>query len=237
MPGPDDPIRILLVDDQPLFRKAIATLIDDQPDFSVVGEAENGLDGVEQARALQPDLVVLDVDMPVMNGVEAVKLIREQVPATRVVMLTVSEDEDDLFDAIRYGAHGYLLKDLRPEQLYDMLRSVMRNETPLSPAIAGRVLTALRGWGASGGASAGPIRSAGNATPEGPALTRREIEILQLVAEGLSNKEIGSRLSITEGTVKNHVHNALEKLHLENRIQAAAYVVRQGMGRRPEPTA
>jgi two-component system nitrate/nitrite response regulator NarL len=237
VPGPDDPIRILLVDDQPLFRKAIATLIDDQPDFSVVGEAENGLDGVEQARALQPDLVVMDVDMPVMNGVEAVKLIREQVPATKVVMLTVSEEEDDLFDAIRYGAHGYLLKDLRPEQLYDMLRSVMRNETPLSPAIAGRVLTALRGWGTSGGASAGPIRSAGSAAPEGPALTRREIEILQLVSEGLSNKEIGARLSITEGTVKNHVHNALEKLHLENRIQAAAYVVRQGMGRRPEPTA
>ncbi len=235
MPGPDDPIRILLVDDQPLFRKAIATLIDEQPDFTVVGEAENGLDGVEQARALQPDLVVLDVDMPVMNGVEAVRLIREQVPATKVVMLTVSEDEDDLFDAIRYGAHGYLLKDLRPEQLYDMLRSVMRNETPLSPAIAGRVLTALRGWGQSGGT--GPIRSAPSATPEGPALTRREIEILQLVADGLSNKEIGVRLSITEGTVKNHVHNALEKLHLENRIQAAAYVVRQGMGRRPEPSA
>ena len=237
MPGPDDPIRILLVDDQPLFRKAIATLIDDQPDFSVIGEAENGLDGVEQARALQPDLVVMDVDMPVMNGVEAVRLIREQLPVTKVVMLTVSEDEDDLFDAIRYGAHGYLLKDLRPEQLYDMLRSVMRNETPLSPAIAGRLLTALRGWGASGGTSAGPIRSAGSATPEGPALTRREIEILQLVADGLSNKEIGARLSITEGTVKNHVHNSLEKLHLENRIQAAAYVVRQGMGRKPEPSA
>lgn len=235
MPGPDHPIRILLVDDQPLFRKAIASLIDGQPDFAVVGEAENGLDGVEQTRALQPDLVVMDVDMPVMNGVEAVRLIREQVPPTKVVMLTVSEDEDDLFEAIRFGAHGYLLKDLRPEQLYDMLRSVMRNETPLSPAIAGRVLAALRGWGASGGAAPGPIRSPGSATPDGPALTRREIEILQLVADGLSNKEIGCRLSITEGTVKNHVHNALEKLHLENRIQAAAYVVRQGMGRRPEP--
>jgi two-component system nitrate/nitrite response regulator NarL len=228
------PIRILLVDDQPLFRKALATLIDGQPDLSVIGEAENGLQAVEQARALQPDLVVMDVDMPVMNGVEAVRLIREQVPAAKVVMLTVSENEDDLFDAVRYGAHGYLLKDLRPEQLYDMLRSVMRNETPLSPAIAGRVLTALRGWSSSGGTSTGPIRSAPSATPEGPGLTRREIEILQLVADGLSNKEIGSRLSITEGTVKNHVHNSLEKLHLENRIQAAAYVVRQGMGHRPE---
>jgi len=228
-------IRILLVDDQPLFRKALAMLIDGQPDMTIVGEAENGLQAVEQARALQPDLVVLDVDMPVMNGVEAVRLIREQVPVAKVVMLTVSEDEDDLFDAVRYGAHGYLLKDLRPEQLYDMLRSVMRNETPLSPAIAGRVLAALRGWGTSGGMG-GRIRSAPSTQPEGPALTRREIEILQLVADGLSNKEIGSRLSITEGTVKNHVHNALEKLHLENRIQAAAYVVRQGMGHRPDPS-
>jgi DNA-binding NarL/FixJ family response regulator len=228
-------IRILLVDDQPLFRRALATLIDGQPDLSVIGEAENGLQAVEQARALQPDLVVLDVDMPVMNGVEAVRLIREQVPAAKVVMLTVSESEDDLFDAVRYGAHGYLLKDLRPEQLYDMLRSVMRNETPLSPAIAGRVLAALRDWGASGGMSS-TIRSAPSSQPQGPALTRREIEILQLVSEGLSNKEIGSRLNITEGTVKNHVHNSLEKLHLENRIQAAAYVVRQGMGRRPDPS-
>ena len=227
------PIRILLVDDQPLFRRAIASLIDGQPDLSVIGEAENGLQAVELARSLQPDLVVLDVDMPVMNGVEAVRLIREQVPAAKVVMLTVSENEDDLFDAVRYGAHGYLLKDLRPEQLYDMLRSVMRNETPLSPAIAGRVLAALRGWGNSGGMSSS-IRSAPSAQPEGPQLTRREIEILQLVADGLSNKEIGSRLNITEGTVKNHVHNALEKLHLDNRIQAASYIVRQGLGHAPD---
>ena len=131
------PIRILLVDDQPLFRRAIATLIGEQPDMIVVGEAENGLDGVEQAHALAPDLVVMDVEMPVMNGVEAVRLIRDQLPRIKVVMLTVSESEDYLFDAIRYGAHGYLLKDLRPEQLYDMIRSVMRDETPLSPAIAG----------------------------------------------------------------------------------------------------
>jgi DNA-binding NarL/FixJ family response regulator len=222
----DRPIRVLLVDDQPLFRSAIAALIGAQPDMVVVGEAENGLDGVEQARALEPDLVVMDVEMPVMDGVQAVGLIREQTPGAKVIMLTVSDSEDFLFDAIRNGAHGYLLKDLRPEQLYEMLRSVMRNETPLSPAIAGRLLNQFRGRET--------IRSTVPEEPHGPALTRREIEVLQLVADGLSNKEIGTALSITEGTVKNHVHSALEKLHLENRIQAATYVVRQGLGHRPD---
>ena len=142
-----EPIRILLVDDQPLFRRAIATLIGEQPDMVVVGEAENGLEAVEKAHALTPDLVVMDVEMPVMNGVEAVRLIHDQLPRIKVIMLTVSDSEDFLFDAIRNGAHGYLLKDLRPEQLYDLLRAVMRNETPLSPVIAGRLLREFRGQG------------------------------------------------------------------------------------------
>lgn len=220
------PIRILLVDDQPLFRRAIATLIGEQPDMVVVGEAENGLDAVEQTHVLTPDLVVMDVEMPVMNGVEAVRLIKDQRPRTKVIMLTVSDSEDFLFEALRNGADGYLLKDLRPDQLYDMLRSVMRDETPLSPVIAGRLLAEFR--------DRPSVRSAPAPEPAGPALTRREMEILQLVSEGLSNKEIGTSLSITEGTVKNHVHNSLEKLQMENRVQAAAYVVRQGLGRRPE---
>jgi DNA-binding NarL/FixJ family response regulator len=220
-----DPIRILLVDDQPLFRGAIAALIAGQDDLVVVGEAENGLEAVERAHALVPDLVVMDVEMPVMDGVEATRLIREQLPAIKIVMLTVSESDDHVFDAIRFGANGYLLKDLRPEQLYDLIRSVMRNETPLSPAIAGRLLEEIQNGATKRGASSAPS--------QGPSVTRRELEILQLVAEGLSNKEIGKMLSITEGTVKNHVHNSLEKLHMENRIQAAAYIVRQGLGRRP----
>jgi DNA-binding NarL/FixJ family response regulator len=223
----DPQIRILLVDDQPLFRRAIATLIGEQPDMVVVGEAENGLDAVEQCRALDPDLVVMDVEMPVMNGVQAVGLIHDQLPRTKVLMLTVSDSEDFLFDALRNGADGYLLKDLRPEQLYDMIRSVMRDETPLSPVMASRLLHEFR--------DNDHVRTPVSDVPDGPALTRREIEILQLVADGLSNKEIGTELSITEGTVKNHVHNALEKLHLENRIQAAAYMVRSGMGHRPDP--
>ena len=217
------PIRILLVDDQPLFRGAIAALLANQPDMEVVGEAENGLVGVERARALRPDLVILDVDMPVMNGVEAVRLIREQVMDVKVIMLTVSDVEDHVLDALRNGAHGYLLKDLRPEQLNDMIRSVMRNETPISPAVAGRLLREIREGGVR------PV-SAPTAEEARATVTPRELEILRLVAEGLSNKEVAKRLVITEGTVKNHVHNALEKLHLENRIQAAAYVIRQGLG-------
>jgi two-component system, NarL family, nitrate/nitrite response regulator NarL len=140
----------------------------------------------------------------------------------KVIMLTVSDYEDHVLDALRNGAHGYLLKDLRPEQLHDMIRSVMRNETPISPAVAGRLLREIREGG---------VRKVSTpAEEEARSVTPRELEILRLVAEGLSNKEVAKRLVITEGTVKNHVHNALEKLHLENRIQAAAYVIRQGLG-------
>jgi DNA-binding NarL/FixJ family response regulator len=226
-----EPIRVLLADDQPLFRGAIAALLRAEAEFDVVGEAHDGLDAVELAHQLQPDLIVMDVEMPKMGGVEATRLIREQLPAVKVVMLTVSEADDNLFDAIRFGAHGYLLKDLRPEQLGEMLRSVMRNESPLSPAIAGRLLGEFRAHGMR------PKTVAPEPADVSASVTRRELEILQLVADGLSNKEIGKKLFITEGTVKNHVHNALEKLHVENRVQAAAYIVRQGWGHRPSDTA
>ena len=181
--------------------------------------------------------------MPVMNGIEAVRILRDRLPAIKIVVLTVSESEDYLFEAIRFGAHGYLLKDLRPEQLYELLRAVMRNETPLSPAIAGRLLDEIRRLrvgdapstapGATRAVEAPAVAAQREASAAG-ILTRRELETLRLVSEGLSNKEIGTRLSITEGTVKNHVHNALEKLQLENRIQATAFIVRQGLGHRPE---
>src|SRR3990172_1807159 len=126
MSAPASQVRILLVDDQALFRRALATLIGDQPDFQIVGEAENGLQAVEMAHALQPDLVCMDVEMPVMTGVEATRRIRDELPGIKVVILSVSEADDHVFDAIKFGAHGYLLKDLRPEQLYDLLRAVMR---------------------------------------------------------------------------------------------------------------
>jgi DNA-binding NarL/FixJ family response regulator len=221
-----EPTRILLVDDQPLFRGALASLLAEQDDMVVVGEAENGLDAVEQAHALAPDLVVMDVEMPVMGGVEATGLIREQLPSVKVVMLTVSDADEHLLEAVRLGAHGYLLKDLRPTELYAMLRSVMRNGSPLSPSVAGRLMAEVRDG--SSGRRAGP-------RVEALPVSRRELEILRLVADGLSNKEIGKKLCITEGTVKNHVHNALEKLHVDNRVQAAAYITRQGLGHRTPP--
>ncbi len=223
---PTDPIRILLVDDKALFRTAIGDLIGAQDGLEVVGEAENGLEAVEKARALKPDVVIMDIEMPVMNGVQATRLIREQVPNARVLILTVSESDDHLLEAIRFGAQGYLLKNLRPAELYSMVRAAMRNESPLSPGIAKRLLGQIRDG------TTHLITPA--AQPETPALTRRELEVLQLVADGTSNKEIATSLFITEGTVKNHIHNALEKLQLENRTQAAAYIVRQGLGRRAE---
>ena len=187
------PIRVLLVEDQPLFRGAVAALLARQPDMEVVGEAENGLVGVEKAVALRPDLVIMDVEMPVMDGVEAVRLIRDRVPDARVIMLTVSEADEHVFEAMVNGAHGYLLKNLRPDQLFEMIASVMRGETPISPAVAGRLITHLQGGG--------PSRSIVTPADEEQPVTRRELEILRLVANGLSNKEIGRQLSITEGTV------------------------------------
>ena len=214
-------LRVLLVDDQPLFRRALATLIGAQFDMTVVGEGENGRDALEKVRALKPDLVLMDVNMPDSSGGDGVAAIRAAGFATPIIMLTVSEDDDDLFESIKAGANGYLLKNVRPEQLFEDMRGVMRGEAPIAPAVASKLLDALRTGGI-------PARGQATPAPQDTILTRRESEILQLVANGLSNKEIANELTITEGTVKNHVHNALEKLHLTNRVQAAAYAVRQG---------
>ncbi len=214
-------LRVLLVDDQPLFRRALATLISAQFDMTVVGEGENGRDALDKVRALRPDLVVMDVNMPGASGVDGVNAIRQAGISTPIVMLTVSEDDDDLFESIKAGANGYLLKNVRPEQLFEDLRGVMRGEAPIAPAVATKLLTALRTGGI-------PVRGQPSPAAQDSVLTRRESEILELVADGLSNKEIANQLTITEGTVKNHVHNALEKLHLTNRVQAAAYAVRRG---------
>jgi two-component system nitrate/nitrite response regulator NarL len=211
-------IRVLLVDDQILFRKGMRALLEEESDFEVVGEASDGRQAIDLARATMPDAILMDINMPVCNGVEATRVIKAERPEVKVVALTVSEEDDDVFEAIKAGAQGYLLKDLRPEELFEMLRGVMRGETPISPAVAGKLLNEFRKrpWHE-------PSEIAGWD------LTARELEVLQLVTEGLGNADIASRLYIVEGTVKNHLHNILEKLHLKNRVQAAAYAIREGL--------
>ena len=218
-------ISILVADDQALFREGLTSLIASQQDMRVVGEASDGTEAVEKAVELKPDLVLMDVRMPRMDGIEAAKRIKAQLPATRVVMLTISDLEQELFEAMRAGAVGYLLKNMKSRRLFDEIRGVMRDEVALSPYIAGRILkemTRQREYEAvTRGIELG--------------LTEREKEVLGHVVAGLSNKEIGGQLSITESTVKRHLHSILEKLHMDNRVQAAAYALRTGLVDGPRP--
>lgn len=211
-------MKVLLVDDQLLFRKGLRALLESEDDMEVVSEASNGQEAVDKVKAFRPDVVLMDIHMPVCDGIQATRLLKAEHPELKVVILTVSDEDDDLFEAIKAGAEGYLLKNLRPEELTQMLRSVMANEAPVSPAIASKLLGEFRRQ---------PRHD--EAQTEGPELTSREREVLQLVAEGMSNAEIGLRLCVVEGTVKNHLHNILEKLHLQNRVQAAAYAMRAGL--------
>ena len=212
------PIRLLLADDHTLFRKGLASLLEKQPGFEVIGEAENGAEVVRKAQADKPDLVLMDIHMPGINGLEATRQITNALPATRVVMLTISEEDKDVFEAIKCGAHGYLSKKVEPEKLRELLEGVFRGEAPLSGATAAKILKEF----------AAKISQNSEATPVDD-LTAREKEVLQLLATGLTNKEIGIRLDIAENTVKNHLKNILAKLHLQNRVQAATLAIQQGM--------
>lgn len=212
-------LRILLVDDHVLFRKGVAALLASQPDIQVVGEASDGLEAIEVARSTFPDVILMDIGMPKCNGLEATRCIKREMPHIQIVMLTVSDDDQHLFEAIKSGAQGYLLKDLEPNQLYKMIESISRGEAPLSGAIAAKILKEF----------SQPNQDSTQDLEIIDALTEREINILELVVEGMTNKEIASNLVISENTVKIHLRNILEKLHLQNRIQAAVYAVRQGL--------
>lgn len=214
-----DELHILLVDDHSLFRKGIAALLASQPDLQVVGEAADGLEAIERARELVPDVILMDLTMPKCNGLEATRVIKQELPHVDIIMLTVSDDDRDLFTAIKNGASGYLLKALEPQELYDMLAKLRYGEAPISGTLAAKILQEFR-----------QMKQNPNALPE-PAdeLTQREIEVLELVVRGATNSEIAQALCITENTAKIHLRNILEKLHLQNRIQAAVYAVRQGL--------
>jgi two-component system, NarL family, nitrate/nitrite response regulator NarL len=220
------PIRVLLVDDHALFRKGIASLLAAEPGFEVVGEAHDGQQAVEHARELMPDLIVMDLNMPRAGGSEATRRILEEFPYVKIVILTVSEDDKDLFEAVRCGAHGYLLKKIEPKALFDTLRGVMRGEASISRSMAAKLM---------GEFSRQNTRAASGAEQQ-PELSPREIGVLEFVAQGKSNKEIAAALDIAENTVKNHLKNILEKLHLENRVQAATYALRQGLLDNPPKT-
>lgn len=216
-------MRVLLVDDHALFRDGIASLLTAWG-IEVVGQASDGLEALEKARILHPDLILMDVKMPRCNGLDATRVIKGEMPQVKIVMLTVSDDEQDLYEAIKAGAQGYLLKNLRGEEFIEMLSAVSRDEAPISPIMASKILAEFA------------RQSTRSAPPTlRDELSEREREVLRLLAQGQTNKDIAARLYVSENTVRYHIKNILAKLHLRNRAQAAAYAVQQGLADSPTP--
>ncbi len=225
-------MRVLIADDHALFRDGLASLLGAWG-HDVVGQAADGEEAVDRARALRPDLVLMDVRMPRCTGLEATRRLAGEMPGTAIVILTASEDEDDLFEAIKAGARGYVLKDVEAPALRAMIEGVARGEAAISPITAARILTELARPsvpGAGGGGGGGRAGAAG-----GPdALTEREREVLELVVAGLRNKEIAATLGISENTAKYHLRNILDKLHAESRTEVAARAIREGLVRQDD---
>jgi two-component system NarL family response regulator len=213
----DEQIRVLIADDHALFRRGLELVLGGEPDIDIVGEAEDGISAVEQAAALEPDVVLMDVRMPGATGIEAARRLRSVHPGVKIVMLTVSEDEEDLFASIRAGANAYLLKEVSIEEVADAVRAVHRGNSLVSPSMASKLFSEFNVL------SRRVEDQHGNA----PRLTDRELEVLRLVAKGMSNREIATELVIAENTVKNHIRNILEKLQLRSRMEAAMYAVRE----------
>lgn len=221
-----EPIRILLVDDHHLFLMGIDSILREQGDFEVVSHASNGWQAVEKAKQLKPDIILMDINMPLCNGINATRIIREELPQISILMLTVNDTDEDLFEAIKAGAQGYLLKNLTPDELVQHIRGAYRGEVTLSGVMAGKIFKFFR-------ENKTLIRKAeANGEKDKTTkhfLTPREIEILQYVIRGLTNREIAGELCISENTVKNHLRNVMEKLHIQNRVQAAAYALNIGL--------
>jgi two-component system NarL family response regulator len=209
-------IRVLIADDHALFRKAIQGVLSDEDDIEVVGEASDGEEAVALAIEHVPDVVLLDVNMPKLGGIDAARAIKEQLPSTQVVMFTVSDEESDLFDAIKAGASGYLLKEVDPTEVAEAVRQINSGHSLLSPAVASKLVSEFASMAKKSDEKA--LR---------PRLTERELEVLTNASDGLTNRQIGRKLHISENTVKNHMRNILEKLHLHSRMEAVLYAVRE----------
>lgn len=214
------PIRILIVDDHALFRSGIKLALQRHDRFEVVGEAGDGLEGIKRAKQLKPDVVLLDLHMPGTSGLEALRVLAEEVPATQVVMLTVSEDAEDLLDTLRAGARGYLLKNIDTEFLIESIQRAARGESVMSPQIAHKLADSLRAL---------PKDNVVAAEVNPGKLSPREREIIVMLARGSSNKEIASMLNLSESTIKIHVQGILRKLNLAKRVQAAVYAMEHGL--------
>jgi DNA-binding NarL/FixJ family response regulator len=213
-----DPIRVLVVDDHALFRRGLEMVLAHEADIDIVGEASDGAEAVDKAAELLPDVVLMDVQMPKRGGIEACTAIKDVAPSAKIVMLTVSEDEADLYEAIKAGASGYLLKEISIEEVATGLRAVAGGQSLISPSMAAKLLSEF---------SIMMKRSNDRQQLPAPRLTDRELEVLKLVARGLNNRAIATQLFISENTVKNHVRNILDKLQLHSRMEAVVYAVRE----------
>src|SRR5918992_5557716 len=211
-------IRVLIVDDHALFRRGLQMVLEGESDIDVVGEASDGHEAVVRAEQTTPDVVLMDVRMPKRSGIEATRVIKDTLPTTKILMLTISDEESDLYEAVKAGASGYLLKEISIEEVAGAVRSVHQGQSLISPSMASKLLNEF----------ASMVRGRDERTSlPAPRLTERELEVLKLVARGKNNRDIGTELFISENTVKNHVRNILDKLHLHSRMEAVVYAVRE----------
>jgi DNA-binding NarL/FixJ family response regulator len=215
-----EPIRTMIVDDHALFRRGLEMVLEEEPDIELVGQAGDGAEAVERAAEALPDIVLMDIRMPRSSGIEATRAMKAAAPSTKIVILTISDEEADLFEAIRAGASGYLLKDIPLDEVADTVRAVHGGQSLINPSMAAKLLTEFAAMAKRDEEDRSEDLSA-------PRLTDREMEVLRLVARGMNNRDIAKDLFISENTVKNHVRNILEKLQIHSRMEAVMVAVRE----------
>jgi DNA-binding NarL/FixJ family response regulator len=221
--SPAEPIRTMIVDDHALFRRGLEMVLDEEKDIDLVGQASDGTEAVEKAAESLPDVVLMDIRMPRSSGIEACRAMKEAAPSAKIVILTISDEEEDLFEAIRAGASGYLLKDIPLDEVADTVRAVHGGQSLINPSMAGKLLTEF----AALAKRDDDDTDRGPQDVPAPRLTEREMQVLKLVARGMNNRDIAKELFISENTVKNHVRNILEKLQIHSRMEAVMVAVRE----------